>query len=114
MKADNSPDMLLKALHLPSMLREYKSLAHTAENESWSFTIYLHSLCQLEITERSQRRIERNLKKSNLPDGKTMDTLDQNELPTKIRRQFLVCIGIPLLLFMAHTICTTKPSIGEQ
>lgn len=92
MKADNSPDMLLKALHLPSMLREYKSLAHTAENESWSFTIYLHSLCQLEITERSQRRIERNLKKSNLPDGKTMDTLDQNELPAKIRRQISVLL----------------------
>ena len=42
--------------------------------------------------ERSQRRVERNLKKSNLPDGKKMDTLDQNELPAKIRRQISVLL----------------------
>lgn len=92
MKADNSLDICLRALHLPSILREHKSIANTAENQGWSFAKYLHSLVQLEMMERSQRRVERNLKKSNLPDGKTMDTLDQNELPLKIRKQ------IPALL----------------
>jgi DNA replication protein DnaC len=92
MKSDNSLDMLLRSLHLPSILRENKSIAQTAEDQGWSFTKYLHSLVQLEMMERSQRRVQRNLKKSNLPDGKTMDTLDQNELPVKIRKQ------IPMLL----------------
>jgi len=79
--------MLLRSLHLPSMVREHEALSKTAERSSWSFTRYLHALVELEISDRAQRRVERNLKRSNLPGDKTLATLDQQRFPVKVRRQ---------------------------
>jgi DNA replication protein DnaC len=40
-----------------------------------------------EVNERLRRRIERQLKESALPPGKTLDTLEEKKLPDKVRRQ---------------------------
>jgi len=47
---------------------------------------------ELEVNERHERRIARLLKRSHLPQGKNLDTLDQQQLPVKVSRQ------IPLLI----------------
>ena len=39
------------------------------------------------MTERAERRIERLLKRSGLPEGKNLATLDQKLMPVKVRRQ---------------------------
>ena len=44
-------------------------------------------LFEAEANDRLQRKIERQLKESNLPAGKTLDSLDQKKLPEKVRRQ---------------------------
>ena len=82
-----STDMLLRSLCLSTMVKQYEPLAEKAEKESWSYTQYLRNLCEAELCERGARRVERRLKQSGLPDGKTMDTLDERQLPVKIRRQ---------------------------
>lgn len=89
----NSIDSIVRSLHLSTVLREYASIAKVAEQEEWSYTKYLHALCEMEAMERSQRRIERNLKSSNLPDGKTMDTLNMKVFSTKINRQVSTLLG---------------------
>ena len=49
-------------------------------------------LLELETNERAERRIERLLKRSGLPEGKTLATFNQKLMPMKVRRQ------IPLLV----------------
>lgn len=78
--------ILLRALKLPGMAASCEELARTGEAEGWSFTTYLRHLCEREIHDRRQRRIERLLKGSGLPPEKTLGTLKLDRLPTKVRR----------------------------
>ena len=79
--------MMLRALRLPSIGREYQSQARRAEADGWGFEQYLKQLLELEMSERGQRRTERLLSRSGLPEGKTLATLEQQLLPAKVRRQ---------------------------
>ena len=87
MNENASVDVLLRSLCLSTMGRQHEALAETAEKESWSYTQYLRNLCEIELSERARRRVERRLRESKLPDGKTMDTLKEKKLPLKVRRQ---------------------------
>lgn len=87
MKRNASTEVLLRSLCLTTMLEHYEEVARKAENEDWDHVRYLRNLCEVELAERANRRVARRLKQSGLPDGKTMDTLDQRELPLKVRRQ---------------------------
>ncbi len=79
--------MLFRTLKLPSFAAHYDEVAQRVEKDGWSFVDGLRYLAEQEIEDRRRRRIARNLKRSNLPHGKTLDTLDRKQLPTKIRRQ---------------------------
>lgn len=87
MNQSKNLEILLRSLRLPTMLREKEPTSRTAEKEGWSYFHYLQALCEQEVNERARRRIERNLKISNLPDGKTMETFDQKKLSPQTRRQ---------------------------
>lgn len=68
--------LLLKQLGLPMMYRHYESKAEEAVTEHWSHMEYLSVLSDLEVTSRRQKRIQRHIKESRLPVGKTLDTFD--------------------------------------
>jgi len=82
-----SVSILLRSLCLGEIAKRCDEITEKAGREGWSHERYLRELCELEITRRAQRRTERLLKESHLPDGKTMATLDQERLPLKVRRQ---------------------------
>ena len=92
MSRTDSMTMMLRSLHLPAIQREYGNLAKQAESKDWSFERYLKILIELETNERADRRIERLLKRSGLPEGKNLATLDQKLMPVKIRRQIPVLV----------------------
>ena len=52
----------LKQLKLPTMLREYGSVAATCGRENKSFETFLLRLCERELVERQQRSTERRIK----------------------------------------------------
>jgi len=87
MNDNASLDIMLRSLRLPSVLREHQVLANTAGAAEWSYEQYLRALVELEINERHERKITRLLKRSHLPEGKNLSTLDQKKLPVKVRRQ---------------------------
>jgi DNA replication protein DnaC len=87
MNGKASTELLLRSLCLSTIANQYKDLAKHAENDNWDHIHYLHNLCEVELVERARRRVQRRLKQSKLPEGKTMDTLDQRKLPLKVRRQ---------------------------
>ncbi len=78
---------LLRALNLNEIALKSEELTLQAGREGWSHEQYLRVLCELELDRRAKRRTERLLKEARLPDGKTMATLDQDRLPSKLRRQ---------------------------
>lgn len=82
----------LKQLCLTTIGLEFESLAVRAQKEAWSYTRYLQALTEAELNERQGRRIDRLFKQARLPEGKSLETLDQQTLPLCVRRQ------IPALL----------------
>jgi len=79
--------VLLRSLCLGEMARELDRLTEVAGREGWSHEQYLRALCDLETACRAERRQRRLLKASELPDGKSLATLEQDILPVQARRQ---------------------------
>jgi DNA replication protein DnaC len=84
--------IMLRSMRLPTIAREYEGAVQRAESENWGYQRFLSYLFEAEANDRLQRKIERQLKESNLPKDKTLERLDEKKLPEKIRRQ------IPTLL----------------
>ena len=59
--------LLLRELHLSTVLAQAQPLAIEAERSGWSFTRYLYTLAELEVAERRQRRVQRRRQESGLP-----------------------------------------------
>jgi DNA replication protein DnaC len=83
---EESLKLLLKSLKLPAFQGHWAAVARQAEDGGWSFGTFLHHLAELEVEERRQRRVLRNLKASHLPHGKTLATLQTDKLPAKVRK----------------------------
>jgi DNA replication protein DnaC len=76
----------LKELRLPAFVANYEEMSLRAEKNAWGFEAYLEGLATLELAGRKARRIERNLKVSQLPLEKTLETLELTKLPDKVTR----------------------------
>lgn len=86
--------LLLRSVNLPSCAMHFQEVAEKAESEGWNLTRYLRHLVELEIEARRLRRIERLLKASHLPAGKTLATLDVSRFSARVRRQLpTLCEG---------------------
>ncbi len=84
----------LRALKLPSFVTHHAELAGRAETEGWPFDRFLDGLADLELEERTRRRIARVLKAAHLPADKTLATLELARLPAAVKRQLpTLCEG---------------------
>lgn len=68
--------LLLKQLGLPMMYSHYEAKAQEAMEAHWTYTDYLSALSDIELASRRQKRIQRHIKESKLPIGKTLDTFN--------------------------------------
>jgi len=85
--SQQSLDMMLRALKLPSFHACHEEVAIQSERQGSSFGQYLHQLCELELSERERRRIERFSKASHLPINKTLERFQMDRVPVKVKRQ---------------------------
>jgi len=85
MSAD-SLALLLKAFRLPTMADIYERVMQEAEQQGWGYRKFLLHLCEAEAQDRGERKLERLLKQSELPEGKSLASLNEAKLPTKVRR----------------------------
>ena len=76
-----------KALCLPTTRQIVGDALETARREDWPLETFLHFLLEQELAGRRQRRIQRRIKESHLPPGKTLSAFDQKRLPLRVRRQ---------------------------
>jgi DNA replication protein DnaC len=68
--------LLLKQLNLTAMYAQWEETSRKAEQESWSYPTYLGTLANSELVNRQQKRIERLIRESGLPVGKTIDSFN--------------------------------------
>ena len=72
----------LKQLKLPTMLREYASLAAACTQEKADYATYLLRLCERERIDRERRAAERRQRAATFPVIKTIDTFDFKTQPS--------------------------------
>ena len=75
-------DHYLGQLKLPTMRREYKSLALQCAQERADYPAYLLRLAERELLDRERRAAERRIKAAAFPVLKTMDTFDFTAQPS--------------------------------
>lgn len=83
---NDSLQMMLRELKLPTIAEHAQQVAIEAERSGWSFLQFLHHLCEVELEDRRRRRTERLLKSSCLPRSKTMAALNVKRLPKNVQR----------------------------
>ncbi len=79
----------LKALKLPSFLREYDKLARQCAADGVEHTRYLLRLAELELIERQRRMVERRIKEARFPTVKSLDSFDFKAIPGLNKMQVL-------------------------
>ena len=72
----------LKALKLPTFLREYDKLARQCAAEGTDYPRYLLRLAELELIDRERRMVERRIKAAKFPMVKSLDSFDFAALPS--------------------------------
>jgi len=72
----------LKALKLPTFLREYDKLARQCAADGVDHSRYLLRLAELEIIDRERRTVERRIKEARFPAVKSLDSFDFTVLPS--------------------------------
>ncbi len=82
----NTPQVLLvhhlKALKLPTFLREHDKLARQCAAEGIDHTGYLLRLAELELLDRERRLVERRIRQARFPAVKSLDSFDFAALPS--------------------------------
>ena len=86
MNEEDKPTVLLeyylKKLKLPTMLREYASMAAICQKDRTDFPTYLLRLTERELLDRERRAAERRIRDANFPVLKTIDTFDFKAQPS--------------------------------
>ena len=72
----------LKALKLPTFLREYDKVARQCAAEGVDHPRYLMRLAEMEIIDRERRMVDRRIKAAKFPTVKSLDTFDFLALPS--------------------------------
>ena len=82
----DTPQLLLahhlKALKLPTFLREYDKLAQQCAADGVDHPRYLLRLAELELIERERRMVERRIKEARFPTVKSLDSFDFTAIPS--------------------------------
>ena len=82
---NETPQLLLshhlKALKLPTFLREYDKVAQQCASEGLDHPRYLLRLSELELIDRERRMVERRIREARFPTVKSLDSFDFMALP---------------------------------
>lgn len=84
---NESLSLLLKSFRLPTMATMVENVLREAEQENWGYRRFLQHLCESEYQDRQARRLQRLLRGSRLPAGRSIDCMDERLVPPHILRQ---------------------------
>ena len=84
-------DHHLKALRLPTFVREYDKIAQLCADEAVDYPRYLLRLSELELLDRERRATERRIKQARFPVVKSLDSFDFLAIPSLNKLLVLNC-----------------------
>ena len=83
---NDTPQLLLphhlKALRLPTFLREYDKIAKQCADEGVDHSRYLLRLAELELIDRERRMVERRIRQAKFPAVKSLDSFNFKAMPS--------------------------------
>lgn len=82
-------DHITKQLRMPTIAKQYRSLAREAEERNLRYEEYLLALLEAEVQAREENQRQRRLKQAAFPIHKTLDTYDFTFMPSLNRNRFL-------------------------
>lgn len=86
---DESLVPMLKELRLPAFNDHHIALAEQATKGAWSYRTYLGKLCEQELARRYQSRISKWTHEARLPQAKSFDTFDLEQLEPALQRKII-------------------------
>jgi hypothetical protein len=105
----DTPQLLLahhlKALKLPTFLREYDKLARQCAAEGLDHIRFLLRLAELELIDRERRMVERRIKEARFPSVKSLDSFDFAAIPS---------LNKTLVLELARSEYVTRREISSR
>lgn len=111
---DETLELRLKALRLPSLLEHYGELGERAAAQGWNHVRYLAELVTLEANDRADRRITRLLNEAKLPREKTLSTLDLNRFAAALRTQIRELLRGEFLAGATNVCLIGQPGTGKS
>lgn len=82
-------DLLLKELKLPAFSRHYQYYQQQAIEKDYGHIRYLSGLCEQEIADRYQQRVQKWAKDAKLPVSKRVANLNLTELSSSVQQQVI-------------------------
>ncbi len=76
MSIESNLPSVLRQLSLTTLVHHWEAQALEAEKQHWRYGQYLYALSELELQARYTKRIQRHVKESQLPAGKTLSTFN--------------------------------------
>ena len=110
MSSEQALPIILKELRLSTINKYWQPYNETAIDEGWSYPKYLGTLAELELTQRTQNRIMRNIKAAKLPPGKTIDTFDFKAAKSINKAQINAFVENPDWVKQANNLILFGPS----
>lgn len=83
----HSTTLLMRSFNLSFMSDTLEKSIAKAEKENWSYEDFLSYLFENEIHWRKNRKVERLLKSSKLPESKSLTTLNMDYLPADVKKK---------------------------
>jgi DNA replication protein DnaC len=111
---DETMELRLRALHLPSFVEQYVEVAQSATADGWNHVRYLSELVTLEATDRADRRITRLLKDAKLPRDKSVTNLDLNRFSAALRGQIRELLRGEFLAGATNVCLIGRPGTGKS
>ena len=113
MKENLLLDSHLKSLRLPTMLKEYSTLARQAGQEGASYETFLERLAEREVLTRAAKSTERRLAQAKFPTPKELSDFDFSGVPKLNKQQVLELARCKFVAEKATLILLGAPGLGK-
>lgn len=104
---------LLESLKLKGAARKLDGLLQTAENEELSFSAFLHQTLEAELSDRSERRLKRNLTAAHLPVEKRLEDFDFDRLRGITRSEMMNLLDFRWIDLHENIVFLGPPGLGK-
>jgi DNA replication protein DnaC len=104
---------LLESLKLKGAARKLDGLLQTAENDQLSFSAFLHQTLEAELSDRSERRLKRNLTAAHLPVEKRLEDFDFDRIRGITRGEITNLLDFRWIDLHENIVFLGPPGLGK-